>query len=127
MRAAEPVIFYFTVEETVDGAPVTRNFTATTSIVDYAEKVLSGDYTNADKVMVYYTLSYAYDAAYCAGDSDNLDAINPILNYYEVIGNMYEINDTYNPINFGLETVFDTAAVRISETPAFIIKVKERR
>ena len=125
MRAAEPVIFYFTVEETVDGAPVTRNFTATTSIVDYAEKVLSGDYTNADKVMVYYTLSYAYDAAYYAGDSDNLDAINPILNYYEVIGNMYEINDTYNPINFGLETVFDTAAVRISETPAFIIKVKE--
>ena len=67
-KAADAVTFVLNVAETIDGVEYTDTCTVTVSLVDYANAILGGEYTDADKVLVYYMMNYANEAANYFGE-----------------------------------------------------------
>lgn len=126
-KASEKIIFYVTVSETVDGTVYTAERKVTASSTGYAKTVIE-DYdrfTPEDRVLVYYMLDYANEAAKYFNGVENDEAIYELLERYRGFGDMFAPPETYSPLNEGLTDVFDTVAVRTAASPAFIFKLVE--
>ena len=125
-NASENVVFYLAVEETVGEETVSTTINVPISVVDYAETILKGaDFAGSDKVLVYYMLGYANEAAKYFNSVENDAAISRLLEVYWPVGIAYDVDTTYNALNEGLSAVFDTVAVRLTDSPAFVITLNE--
>ncbi len=125
-NASENVVFYLVVEETVGEETVSTTIDVPISVVDYAEAILEGTgFADSDKVLVYYMLGYANEAAKYFNRVENDAAISRLLEVYWPVGVTYDVDNAYNALNEGLSTVFANAAVRLTSSPAFVITLNE--
>ena len=126
-EASENKTFYVAISETLNGTVYTTERTITASAAGYAKNVISApdDFTSEDRVLVYYMLQYANEAAKYFNGVENDSFISALLAEYEDVGKMLISTKPYAPIDEGLDTVFDTVAVRAEESPAFIFRLHE--
>ncbi len=90
------------------------------SFLDYAEDVLSGDYTDADKKVVANLLAYANEASVLFNGAE-IEAVSALLETYAsyvVSAELTEKADTS-----ALSSVIRSAALRLNGTPEFVFKV----
>ncbi|MBQ9070711.1 MAG: hypothetical protein IJY23_05125 [Clostridia bacterium] len=120
-KASENVTFKITITE--EGHSV--DTTASVSIATYAEAVLGGEYTDADKVLVYYMLNYANEAAKYIGGAEDT-AIATLLENNATVAAKYTVSAEYDEYieNQGLASVFDTVAIDLNGTPAFVLNLE---
>ena len=99
----------------------------TVSVASYAEKVLTDAETTAeDKQLMYYVLNYANEAAkYFVGVADA--AVAALLETYAEAKGEGMADQTYaNAIaELALGQVFDSASVKLTSAPAFVLTLKE--
>ncbi|MBE6537211.1 MAG: hypothetical protein E7673_04580 [Ruminococcaceae bacterium] len=120
--AGDAIVFEVNIAEEVDGKLCEAKAIVTMSIASYATQVLENEnFTDADKVLMYYMLNYANEAEkYIDGTED--EAIANALNTASVYA------DKYN-VDYAFDTIFDTADIAkafsnatldIESTPAFV-------
>ena len=114
---------------TVNEAGYTASTTATLSIASYAEAILKGEsYTEADKQLMYYMLTYANEAYKYFGDKTNYDAtITALLTTYADAKGEGMAPQTYAKAieNLAFGTVITEATVNLGSAPAFVFTVAE--
>ena len=114
---------------TVTEAGYTASTTATLNIATYAEAILKGEsYTEADKQLMYYMLTYANEAYKYFGDKTNYDAaITALLTTYADAKGEGMPPQTYakaiEDLAFG--TAITEATVNLGAAPAFVFTVAE--
>ncbi|MBQ9069889.1 MAG: hypothetical protein IJY23_00895 [Clostridia bacterium] len=127
-KASENVTFTISVKETIGGAEYTDTVTASVSIVSYAKAVLDAtteNITDADKVLVYYMLNYANEAAKYINDEEDT-AIATLLTNNADVADKYivsELNENEIIENQNLTGVFTEATIVLKPTPAFAFKL----
>lgn len=98
----------------------------TVSFASYAEKILANAglfYEEADRTMLWYVVNYANEACkYFNGKAD--DTLTQLLTEYADAKNTAarEYADVLD--NMGLESVFNTATLRLTDVPAYTFTVK---
>ena len=100
--------------------------TVTVSVASYAEKVLGDTVTTAaDKQLMYYVLNYANEASkYFDGAADA--AVAALLETYaEAKGEVAEQTYANAIAELALGQVFDSASVKLTSAPAFVLTLKE--
>ena len=114
---------------TVNEAGYTASTTATLSIASYAEAILKGEsYTEADKQLMYYMLTYANEAYKYFGDKTNYDAtITALLTTYADAKGEGMAPQTYAKAieNLAFGTVITEATVNLGSAPAFVFTVAD--
>ncbi len=119
--AGDSVVFAIDVAEEVNGKLCEAKATVSVSIASYATKVLGGNFTDADKVLMYYMLNYANEAEkYIDGAAD--DTITAALANAADYAEMYAVNYNYDKLfdTEALSDVFANATLDIESTPAFV-------
>lgn len=126
-NATDDAVFYVTVSETVDGTVYTAEISIKTSTVAYAKTVIADydNFTAEDRVLVYYMLNYANEAAKYFDKVENDADIYELLEKYKNVGNMFVPTASYTPIEEGLDKVFDTVAIRAESSPSFVFRLVE--
>lgn len=123
-KADENVVFTINVSE--NGANFTC--TATVSIASYAEAILGGNYTAAEKQLMYYTAAYANEAYKYFGNTaeDNATLATLLANYDSAKGE-YVADETYAGAvtDTGLANVFANATVDLGSAPKFVFTLKD--
>ena len=110
---ANAVTFVLNVAETIDGTEYTDTCNVTISLLDYANAVLGGEYEDADKVLVYYMMNYANEAAKYFAKAENADIAKLVAD------NKATIEAIYIPVwaadeaitNMGISSVISAASV----------------
>ena len=123
-KADENVVFTINVSE--NGANVTC--TATVSIASYAEAILGGNYTAAEKQLMYYTAAYANEAyKYFGNTAENNETLAALLANYESAKGEYVADETYAGAvtDTGLAGVFANATVDLGSAPKFVFTLKD--
>ena len=104
-------------------------FNITISVADYAKGILEGEgYTEADKQLMYYMLTYANEAYKYFGDKTNYDAtISAILTANENAKGEGMAEQTYGKAitELALGSVFESATVKLTSAPAFVLNLKD--
>ena len=131
----EDEYFMLTVAKLATDATVGANFefvvtegdytatkTVSVSVVNYAKKVLEGEYDEAEKVLMYYMLNYVS----CAGmyfDESEYSEILELLDTYLDLYSKVDVADTYaNALtDTGLGSIFASASLKLAEAPAFTL------
>lgn len=119
--AGDDVVFTIALAETINGKLCEAEASVTLSIIKYASAILAGNYTDADKVLMYYMLNYANEAErYIDNVSD--EKVTNLLDTYAAYGEKYNVDYTYDEVcdTSALAQVFDTATLNIESTPAFL-------
>ena len=100
--------------------------TVTVSVASYAEKVLGDTVTTAaDKQLMYYVLNYANEASkYFDGAADATVAAL-LETYADVKGEVAEQTYANAIAELALGQVFDSASVKLTSAPAFVLTLKE--
>ena len=97
----------------------TATKTVKISIADYASQILAGNFADTDKVLMYYMLNYAAEAAeYLTGEADAelvaLLTANAQWNVINVAKNYANAVETT-----GLDAIFTSSGITLGEAPAF--------
>lgn len=97
------------------------------SVAEYAEEILKNEeakYTAADRKLVWYVVNYAQEAAlYFEGEAD--EALEALLTAYEDAKGEPAERAYANVIeDHGLSAVFNTATVKLTESPVYVFTVK---
>lgn len=98
----------------------TATKTVKVNVVDYATKIMGGEYDDNTKTLMYYMLSYASAAEqYLNGAAS--EKLTAALAGIAVTAPDY-INENYAAAieNIGLDTIFNSVSVSLGETPAFV-------
>ena len=90
------------------------------SFLDYAEDVLSGDYTDADKKVVANLLAYANEASVLF-NGEKIEAVTALLETYASYVESAELPEKADTSD--LKSVIRSAALRLNGTPEFVFKV----
>ncbi len=90
------------------------------SFLDYAEDVLSGDYTDADKKVVANLLAYANEASVLF-NGEKIAAVTALLETYASYVESAELPEKADTSD--LKSVIRSAALRLNGTPEFVFKV----
>ena len=100
--------------------------TVSVSVASYAEKVLGDTVTTAaDKQLMYYVLNYANEASkYFDGAADATVAAL-LETYADVKGEAAEQTYANAIAELALGQVFDSASVKLTSAPAFVLTLKE--
>lgn len=117
--ASEDAVFEIALAE--DG--YTASSTVSISIVDYASAILGGEYTDADKTLMYYMLNYVNEAVeYFANSADATEIKTLLENNAENYGKE-DISHEYANANedTGLGDFFSAAGVVLEDAPAFVL------
>ena len=125
-NASGDVIFTVKMAETVNGKLCEAEADVTLSITKYATAILSGSYSDADKVLMYYMLSYANSAEnYVYGRTS--EAVDTLLTTYASYGEMYNVIYNFNELcdTKAIADAFDAATIDIETTPAFLFTLKD--
>ena len=114
-EASSDAIFEISITE----GEYTATKTVKISIADYASQILAGNFADTDKVLMYYMLNYAAEAAeYLTGEADaelaELLTANEQWNVINVAKNYANAVETT-----GLDAIFASAGITLGETPAF--------
>ena len=98
----------------------TATKTVKVNIVDYASKIMAGEYDEKTKAVIYYMLEYAYEAEnYLNGVAS--DKLVELINNLIPSAPSYAAQ-TYDAAieNVGLDSIFNSVSVALGETPAFV-------
>ena len=122
-NAAEGIVFTLNVNE----AGYETETTVTVSIVSYADTILGGEYTDADKVLMCYMLGYANEAEKFFDGAANETVTALLTQYadYTAKYNYVKDYDNKNVTNTGLSSVFTSASVSLKSAPAFVLILKD--
>ncbi|MBQ7343948.1 MAG: hypothetical protein IJW53_04190 [Clostridia bacterium] len=90
------------------------------SFLDYAEDVLSGDYTDADKKVVANLLAYANEASVLF-NGEKIAEVTALLETYASYVGSAELGEKAD--TSALSSVIRSAALRLNGTPEFVFKV----
>ncbi|MBQ9069891.1 MAG: hypothetical protein IJY23_00905 [Clostridia bacterium] len=127
-EVTDEIVFNLTVKDTIAGVTYTLEETLTVSILDYAKEVLSGDYTDAEKVLVYYALNYANEASKYFGGSEDV-AVAETLTAYKKYRDMYSVNKNYAYPELETEENYapalESVALNLTSNPDFVLTLKE--
>ena len=118
-NATENVEFVIKVKE----GELVGNATVCISIASYAEKILSGEYTEEDKTLVYATVNYANESANFVYGKHDAALSELIKNYAEYAGKK-ESNYEGAVAETGLSAAFIRATVRLGSAPAYVFTLK---
>jgi len=124
--AGDDIVFTVAVSETINGKLCEAEASVTLSITKYASAILEGEYTDADKVLMYYMLNYANEAEkYIDNASD--EKVTALLDTYSAYGEKYNVDYTYNELcdTASLTDVFEEATLDIESSPAFLFTLKD--
>lgn len=123
-KADENVVFTINISE--NGADFTC--TATVSIASYAEAILGGNYTAAEKQLMYYTAAYANEAyKYFGNTAEDNATLAALLANYDSAKGEYVADETYAGAvtDTGLANVFANATVDLGSAPKFVFTLKD--
>ena len=127
-EVTDEIVFNLTVKDTIAGVTYTLEETLTVSILDYAKEVLSGDYTDAEKVLVYYALNYANEASKYFGGSENA-TVAETLTAYAQYRDKYTVNKNYAYPELETEENYapalESVALNLTSNPDFVLTLKE--
>ena len=124
--AGDAVVFAIDVAEEVNGKLCEANATVSVSIASYATAVLGGNFTDADKVLMYYMLNYANEAEkYIDGAADA--NITAALENAAAYAEMYAVSYNYDKLfdTDALSGAFEDATLDIESTPAFVFTLAD--
>ena len=109
----------FAIALTEGGYTATK--TVSISIVDYASTILAGEYSDADKLLMYYMLGYVGEAALYFEEAAD-DEIAALLETYAE-WNLLTVDKSYaNALeDTGLSEYFSAAGIVLEDAPAFIL------
>ena len=116
-EASDAAVFEIALEE--GGYTATK--TVSVSITDYASTILAGEFTDADKVLMYNMLSFA-DAAFKYFNDAEDDTIVSLLETYAA-WNKVSVDKSYGNAlaDTGLGDVFTSAGIVLGDAPAFTL------
>ena len=122
---ADDVEFKILVSDTIGSSVYTDEQTVTASIVDYAKVILEGDYTDADKVLAYYALSYASEAAEYFGAEAN-EELAELLDTYAEYKELYAPEREYPSVTGGDSVpAIENVSFILDEKVTLVIKVNQ--
>ncbi|MBQ9071429.1 MAG: hypothetical protein IJY23_08835 [Clostridia bacterium] len=99
--------------------------TASVSIVSYAKAVLEGEFKDADKVLIYYMLTYANEASGYI-DGEKVAEITTLLEANSSVASKYTVsslNETEIIENQNLNGIFTKATIVLNPTPTFAFEL----
>ena len=117
--ASEDAVFEFVIVE--DGETVSK--TVSISIVDYASTILAGEFTDADKILMYYMLNYVNEAAkYFENSADATEIAKLLADNEEKYATQTISHEYANALeDTGLGKIFASAGIELGEAPAFTL------
>ena len=116
-EASSDAVFEITIAEAGYIATKTVNI----SIADYAAQILGGSYTDSDKILMYYMLNYASEAAKYFDENNTADEELEKLLADNAQWNVINVEKNFaNAIeNIGLDKIFTSSGITLGETPMF--------
>ena len=124
---ADSVTFELEFGEMVDFVPYSAITDVTTSVLEYAQTILSdtdGEYTEADKTLVYAALVYANNTIVFADGEVNEEVKALVTQYAELAESDPEDKYSEAVEQTNLSTAFIKASVRLGSAPAFVFTVQ---
>ncbi len=117
--ASDDAVFEIAINE--DGAVATK--TVSISIVDYASTILAGDFTDADKILMYYMLNYVNEVAnYFENSADATDIAKLLADNEEKYATQNISHEYANALaDTGLGDAFASAGIVLGDAPAFTL------
>ena len=121
------VVFAIVVTDTIGDNEFTYNANVEVSIMDYAKAILDGvnAYSDADKVLVYYMLCYANEAAnYFCGEYDA--AASALIAANDDVKALYTVSEELDVVDeMGISAAISDATIVLYDAPAFAFTVKK--